>query len=122
MGSGDRVVGARQRSDGELWWARHRPLSARPPVPEVGAGCLYRSNDWFDPVPARVLRVHWDEFGDVNLLGDDPWPWLTLDVPGQPYRVKTREARLDGSAGWLPVDYQRWPRPSHDHLFGWADR
>jgi hypothetical protein len=44
----------------------------------------------------------------------DPWPWLDLQLPddehGRPGRVvRAREARLRGSAGWLPLDYRDRP-------------
>lgn len=49
----------------------------------------------------------------------DPWPWIRMRRPnGMP--AETREARLRGSAGWLPIDYrtrpERWRLPSETLL------
>lgn len=35
----------------------------------------------------------------------DPWPWVRLRRPNG-LIAETREARLRGSAGWLPLDYR----------------
>jgi hypothetical protein len=45
----------------------------------------------------------------------DPWPVVTLKVAGRWRRVDTREARLRGAPGWLPLDWRdRWrPGPHH---------
>ena len=100
----------------------------------VGGLVLFRSNDWFDLVDARVLAVFWQcENGFDNwesLALPDPWPMLRLEVAGitpaakltltglaagsvrpRPAIHDTWEARLEGSAGWLPLDWERWPRP-----------
>jgi hypothetical protein len=46
-------------------------------------------------------------FDEEGLMVVDPhpdtWPTLLLKVDGQASHVQTREARLPGSAGWLPV-------------------
>jgi hypothetical protein len=45
----------------------------------------------------------------------DPWPWIRMRRPNGMI-AETREARLRGSAGWLPLDYlsrpERWRLPS----------
>jgi hypothetical protein len=45
----------------------------------------------------------------------DPWPWVRLQRPNG-IVDGTREARLRGSAGWMPLDYltrpERWRLPS----------
>jgi hypothetical protein len=49
----------------------------------------------------------------------DPWPWVRLRRPNGIVDC-TREARLRGSAGWLPLDYltrpERWRLPSETAL------
>lgn len=96
---------------------------------------LYRANDWFDPVPAVITQVFWQHQNGVdntrNLRGPDPWPMVRLDIPAvipatklaadatpfpgtaalRSMTVDTWESRLAGSAGWLPLDWQLWPRP-----------
>ena len=55
----------------------------------------------------------------LTRLRADPWPWIhvrRVGADGQPYgsAYSCREARLEGSAGWLPFDHERRERP------GWA--
>lgn len=49
----------------------------------------------------------------------DPWPWVRLRRPNG-IVDETREARLRGSAGWLPLDYltrpERWRLPRETAL------
>jgi hypothetical protein len=72
-----------------------------------------------DPNLWHVVR---DMFGQPIYDGEalryapvaDPWPWLDLqpddDEYGHPVpAVRAREARLRGSAGWLPWDYLDLP-------------
>lgn len=107
-------------SAGEYRWARQRPVADRTPIPSVGDEVLYRHAPWEPPVPADVLHVQpFEDMADPNLWSDidgpegmpiwvpavDPWPLLTLRAHGYG-RVKTREARLRGSPGWLPLDWQ----------------
>lgn len=137
MGQKLRTVGfgaGSTRTEQERAWCQNRPPDARPPAPRPGDRVLFRSNMWFDPVPAQVVAVYWrdeDGFGNwANLLLPDPWPRVLLRVTtfspgtgkladhlGLPrevvrYRQEvTWEARLEGSPGWLPLDYEDWPRP-----------
>jgi hypothetical protein len=118
-------------------WARWRPKAHRTPLPEVNDRVLYRAHDWADPVGATVLEVlHTDPGGTdwncwrvrtnphtarplyepdgTTMILDphpDAWPTLLLKVDGQASHVMTREARLRGSAGWLPLDWQHRTRP-----------
>lgn len=125
---GGYISGDRTRSDAELQWVRNRPSESRPPYPRVGDAVLYRSNEWHDPVPAEVIAVDVQE-DDQHMLWPDPWPLCRLRVPvvipdskrdvsglllpgaatGRPSLVETREARLEGSAGWLPADHDQYP-------------
>jgi hypothetical protein len=59
----------------------------------------------------------------LTRLRADPWPWIHyrhLDADGQATGAERsiREARLEGSAGWLPLDHERRERPhwSGGHL------
>lgn len=82
--------------------------------------------------PARDLNL-WELLRD-NLTGrplidgtgqlayrhvPDPWPWIRMRRPNGMI-AETREARLRGSAGWLPLDYrsrpERWRLPSQTLL------
>jgi hypothetical protein len=118
-------------SRAEVEWAHQRPSQHRVPVPHVGDEVLYRHNDWEDPTPAEVLEVQpLDDLDDPHLwrveVGPDgqpveldgraiiaqradPWPRVTLRTR---FGVGiTREARLRGSAGWLPLDWATRYRP-----------
>jgi hypothetical protein len=116
----------------EIAWAHERPPQHRVPVPAVGDQVLYRHNLWEDPTLAEVLAVQpLDDLDDPHLwrveLDEhrrpvevdgrqviaqriDPWPSVTLRTI---YGVGvTREARVRGSAGWLPLDWQTRYRPT----------
>ncbi len=103
-------------------WARCRPPRHRNPVPAPGDRVGYRHNPGGPVSQAVVERVDTSNQADFNVwrfvvdeheqpvivdgravmeLTDDPWPdvWLYTDFG----RVVTREARLPGSAGWLPA-------------------
>ena len=117
-----RLVAGRQRGQGEVTWAHNRPAAHRTPAPKVGDRVKYRANSWRDDeiVDAQILDVQWDHPDDMQLMTKagphpDPWPWVILgyEQGKTPMTVRTREARLEGSAGWLPLDWQRWPRPAH---------
>jgi hypothetical protein len=123
----------------ELEWAQRRPGPCRVATPGVGDTVLYRHEDWGAVVEATVLSVQsledindpnvcrWqqDERGDFVLLdgrpvavaGFDPWPLLLLQTRFG--RISTREARLRGSPGWLPLDWQiRWRPGPHQQEWG----
>lgn len=104
-------------------WARCRPPAQRTPMPEKGQRVWYRHNHHGPLSVAEVERVdlaRQDDYGvwrfcvdphtgkpveregvPLMELVDDPWPdvWLRTDWG----RVVTRESRIDGSAGWLPM-------------------
>lgn len=96
-------------------WARCRPQAQRTPIPTVGQRIWYRHRPHGPLVPAVVERVDISNHADHNVwtfagadgdgrpvmaMVDDPWPDVLVRA-GQ-MRVVTREARLDGSPGWLP--------------------
>lgn len=61
-------------------------------------------------------RPRVDEHGEwLYVHVADPWPWVRLRRPNG-MLAETRESRLRGSAGWLPLDYlsrpERWRLPS----------
>lgn len=118
----------------EVTFALNRPPHLTQPWPTVGQRVLYRRHDWSTvAVPATILEVQdpddyadpwlWhtvrDPNGNVVLTDDevplrsrvaDPWPWVRLrpdDNLGEV--VETREGRLRGSAGWLPLSWR--PNP-----------
>lgn len=122
----------------EVAWARRRPGPHRTPLPQVGDTVWYRHDNWGPVSEATVLAVQsledvddpnvcrWqpDDAGNLVLLDGrpvalaafDPWPKLTLQT--RYGRCFTREARLRGSAGWLPDGWEtRW-RPG-PHQEGW---
>lgn len=104
-------------------WARCRPERDRTPMPEPGARVWYRHDHRGPLTVAEVEKVdlsNQDDYGvwrvvvdpdsgkPVEVAGarlmelvDDPWPdvWLRTDWG----RVVTRESRIEGSAGWLPM-------------------
>lgn len=52
----------------------------------------------------------------LTRVRDDPWPWIhfqVLDANGHLTGAvrSCREARLEGSAGWLPLDHEGRQRP-----------
>lgn len=102
-------------------WARCRPAAVRTPIPEAGDRVWYRHEHHGPVTTAEVERVDMSNTDDYGVwkfvldggqpvmvggqrlmeLVDDPWPdvWLRTDWG----RVVTRESRIDGSAGWLPM-------------------
>ena len=96
----------------------------------VGDRVCYRRDNWADPVLATVVEVQdLDDHDDPNLWQEvkdtqgqpiydgsgeplyvpvaDPWPWVLLSPDDAPGRLaQTREARLRGSAGWLPLHWR----------------
>lgn len=119
------TIGRDHRGPQEIAWAQNRPQAYRVPLPAVGDTVLWRSNDWFDPIPGRVVAVGIDP-ASPSLLLPEPWPTLQLlvqpdyhpskrDVSGvvfagsakpRAYLVNCQEARLLGTAGWLPLDHE----------------
>jgi len=129
----------------ESAWARNRPLTERPAIPSVGDLVCYRHNEWSPEVEQiQVLEVQdagdradpnlWHTVRDINgavlLAADgtpatepvaDPWPWLLFRRDPLSTRLTmAREARLRGSAGWLPLDWrqrpERWRLPAQTAL------
>lgn len=119
------IYWARGEAHPILGW--HPAMDRRPPTqhPKPGSHVLYRANDHGPLVDAEVVRWNLDDADDPNLncaqpwpevrlLVTPPWPESKLDEGGhqlanaagpRPYYVDTREARLDGTAGWLPLDH-----------------
>lgn len=119
----------------ETDWAHRRPAPHRTPLPAPGDEVFYRHDYWLPPVRAEVVSVQsLDDLTDPHLwemqqdgmggplLVDgrqvlakrfDPWPTLRLQIPGIGLR-DTREARLRGSPGWLPLDWETRFRPTPD--------
>jgi hypothetical protein len=123
----DRIIGfeaGTPRMAPELEWAHNRPADHRPPAVSAGDRVLYRSNDWFEPVPAIVVTVLDAPGSDANRTGMDPWPAVILRI--DPDRIpaswdkrqralakldiKTWEARLAGSAGYLHPLWMMFPQ------------
>lgn len=121
----------------ELSWARNRPPSERPPLPQPGDEVYYRHQHWDrDVAPATVTWVQdLDEHDDGNLWilvrdihGEpiidhgvprwvrcpDPWPLVRLDTGDMHGVLHALESRVRGSAGWLPLDWRS--RPERDRL------
>lgn len=117
----------------EYDWAHQRPAPHRTPLPAPGDEVCYRHDHWGDVVRIEVVsvqplddvtdqhlwRVETDGAGGVLLVDGrpvfaqrlDPWPTLRLRVP-RIGLVDTREARLRGSPGWLPLDWETRFRPT----------
>lgn len=109
---------------GEIHAALNRPPHLQTPIPKVGDTVGYRHHEWGDVTVAEVLAVQdMDDSTDPYLWhvvttgagtplvdgagrrvlhrAPDPWPTLTLATDWG--RRATREARVRGSAGWLPL-------------------
>jgi len=120
----------------EIAWIRCRPAADRTPLPESGDVVLFRLQEWEEPLEAIVERVQpfddvddphlcaveSDEHGEIVLVEgrpvfsqlEDPWPlvWVKVDLGnGATERHHSREARLRGAAGWLPLDWRSRRRP-----------
>lgn len=115
----------------EYAWAHQRPAQHRTPLPAVGDEVFYRHDYWGSVDRVDILdvqslddiddphlwRVETDGFGQPFLLEGrpvlmarlDPWPTLILRTRWG--NAQTREARLRGSPGWLPLDWQVRYRP-----------
>jgi hypothetical protein len=122
------AVNAHRHTADEVNRARWRPEEHRTPIPDVGDRVLFRPAEDAGLIHATVLEVtyHDPEGVDWNcwrvrtnpataapvydedrqvILDPHPdaWPTLLLKVDGQASHTMTREARLPGSAGWLPL-------------------
>jgi len=104
----------------------------------VGEYVLFRPRDWQAPVPAVVAEVQditrvndghgaygrqhdkedgrvdphvwrWDENQQSWVLRDDPWPWVIVELEDG-RQLKSKEARVRGSAGWLRPGSRFAPR------------
>jgi hypothetical protein len=115
----------------EFDWAHERPAPHRVRTPTAGDTILYRHDAWGPPTDAAVDWVQpADDIDDPHLWTPmvdehdrpimfqgqpvmrqkiDPWPQLRLRTRWG--TVITREARLRGSPGWLPLDWQARYRP-----------
>jgi hypothetical protein len=125
-------------SAAEAAWALERPGGHRTPLPAPGDEVEYRHDTWGPVTRAEVVAVQpLDDLDDPHLwtvqtdpmtgrplLLDgrpvlqqrlDPWPLVRLRVPRLGMGL-SREARLRGSAGWLPLDWRERFRPLPDFL------
>lgn len=105
-----------------VFYARCRPVEHRTPIPEAGQRVWYRHNPHGPLTPAMVEGVSMADPGDYNVwrfkldefrqpieangkrvmeMTEDPWPDVILHTDWG--RLVTREARIDGSPGWLPM-------------------
>lgn len=106
----------------QVQWARCRPIKQRTALPKVGQLVWYRHEHLGTVVEAEVYKVDGSNRGDYNVwrfkvdqfgvpvedaLGqrvmemvEDPWPDVYVKTPWGNF--VTREARIPGSAGWLP--------------------
>lgn len=87
---------------GQVVWYRHEPFGALQPVEVLEV-------DISNPADTYVWRYavdgnNWPVMVDgkhVMELVDDPWPDVYLKTSWG--RIVTREARIEGSPGWLPM-------------------
>lgn len=86
---------------------------ANPSRVMLGSHVMYRHDAHGDVSDAVVLSIRVEEFADYPIHAIHqpsgllrrlpPWPLLTLDTA---YGIiRTREARVRGSAGWLPLGW-----------------
>lgn len=106
----------------EVHRVRRRPPEQRTRIPLVGEHVLYRHNWYEEPSEAEVEAVDVSNLEDWNVYRvvldndgkpveidgrrvtepvEDPWPDLILRTDYG--RIVTREARIEGSPGWLPM-------------------
>lgn len=72
----------------------------------------YDPNVWrVRTTPGSSIPLHHPDGTVILDRLPDAWPTLLLKIDGQRSHVQTREARLRGSAGWLPLDWQDRTRP-----------
>jgi hypothetical protein len=110
----------------EFAWTMHRRGRARVPLPSAGDRVFYRHRHFADVTAARVLEVQPVPGDDADyqfrvvcdqdarpllegagrrIVEDVPDPWITLRLATDWGHLDCREARLRGSAGWLPPDW-----------------
>ena len=121
----------------EINWAHRRPGPERTQLPEIGDEVMYRHDSFGPVVQAEVVwiqsledfadphlwQVQTDSGGNPVLLDGkhvlmqrfDPWPLVHLRLAGGAV-AETREARLRGSPGWLPLDWETRTRPAPDFV------
>lgn len=118
-------------TEDEITWAHRRPAQHRTPLPSVGDEVCYRHESYGPVVRAEITWVQsLDDLADPHLwqaqegLVDgravlrrrfDPWPLVRLRVP-KLGTGETREARLRGSPGWLPLDWEIRYRPAPEFV------
>lgn len=113
----------------QIAWARRRPPGERTAMPREGQRVGYRHWPLGEVIEARIISVNLDSRDDFNVwrfvldgqgrpveVGgqrvmervDDPWPSVLLDTRSEDGTetnfgmIETREARIEGSPGWLP--------------------
>lgn len=106
-------------------WHPAMPRRVPTRLPKSGEHVYYRANDFGPLIDAEIVCWYLDDPGDPNLNWahswpegklriTPPWPEGKLDADGhhlakaagpRPYEIRTREARLDGAPGWLPLDH-----------------
>jgi len=111
----------------ETTWQLRRPRNFWTPLPAAGNQVFYRHRHFGDVTGARVEQVEdLDDTTDTyvwhlataagQLVRDElgrtiprrvPDPWVTLRLRTDWGLLIAREARLRGSAGWLPLDWER---------------
>lgn len=119
------------RSAFEVRWASNRPPAHRPPAVRAGDRVLYRTNAHMDDLAEAIIvdvldtRDNPQEYHPGGIPVDDPWPWVLLRVDPATIpaswdkrrrataalTVKTKEARLAGSAGYLHPLWRTFPQP-----------
>lgn len=116
----------------EIAYARNRPHHERPPIPRPGDRIYYRREFWDEnPVLATVVDVQdLDDHTDPdlwepvkNVYGQqiydagvprfapmaDPWPWVWLRPDDTGRIAQTKESRVRGAPGWLPLNWRDRP-------------
>lgn len=115
------IAVTRQEITASAW---QRPEHQRTPPPRPGDRVLFRMHRFGDLTDALVVEVAdmtrpgadpdpmvWRRDNVTGLLAGlhaDPWPSVVLDTWWG--RVRTREARVRGSEGWVPAGWDP-PRP-----------
>lgn len=82
--------------DSNLWYFQSNP-DGSPLMLDGGSMVLARAHDPWPLLRAVLMEPTNDHGRNVDLAAG--WP------------IETREARMRGSAGWLPLDWQSRPQP-----------